>query len=70
MSPLRKVAGSPGATAIITLAALTAVEYLVSISGVPAAFLWLTIIAVVAGVVLSGSGMTTGERYSSANTRL
>ena len=28
------------------------------------------IIAVVAGVVLSGSGMTTGERYSSANTRL
>ena len=28
------------------------------------------IIAIVAGVVLSGSGMTTGERYSSANTRL
>ncbi len=28
------------------------------------------IIAVVAGVVLSGSQMTTGERYSSANTRL
>ena len=28
------------------------------------------IIAVVAGVVLSGSGVTTGERYSSANTRL
>ena len=53
MRPLRKVAGSPGATAIITLAARTAVEYLVSISGVPAAFLWLTIIAVVkAGVIV------------------
>ena len=52
MSPLRKVAASPGATAIIALAALTAVEYLVSIAGVPAAFLWLTIIAVVkAGVI-------------------
>ena len=53
MSPLRKVAASPGATAIIALAALTAVEYLVSIAGVPAAFLWLTIIAVVkAGVIV------------------
>ena len=53
MSPLRKVAASPGATAIIALAALTAVEYLVSIAGVPAAFLWLTIIAVgKAGVIV------------------
>jgi hypothetical protein len=28
------------------------------------------IIAVVAGVVLSGSGMTSGEKYSTASTRL
>ncbi len=28
------------------------------------------IIAVVAGVVLSGSEMTTGERFSTASTRL
>ncbi len=28
------------------------------------------IIAVVAGVVLSGSGMTTGERFSTSSTRL
>ncbi len=53
MSPLRKVAASPGATAIIALAALTAVEYLVSIAGVPAALLGLTIIAVgKAGVIV------------------
>jgi hypothetical protein len=57
VNSVRTLRESPGLRAVIALAALTGLEYVVSAGSVPGSFAWLTIIALAKGAIILMSFM-------------
>lgn len=60
-------ASSPGLRAIVALAVLTLVEYLISAGDIAGSFLWLTVIAVAKAAIILRSFMHLANVFGGEN---